>query len=529
MGRRTSSPAQIELGDFQTPPGLAAEVCRVLAARGVRPQSIVEPTCGTGSLLCAALDAFPAAGHAMGADIRADHIRASRAALGARCEDRQVALLVRDFFATDWPALIAGLSGPILFVGNPPWVTSSDLGALGSGNLPEKQNFHRRTGLDALTGKSNFDLSEWMLLKLLGWLAGREAVVAMLCKAAVARRALAFSWQAGVAIRSAATYAIDAAAHFGAAVEACLLVCELGQAGESRCLAYDGLGAQVPSGAFGLRDGRLVADVAAYDRWRGLEGESPYRWRSGIKHDCARVMELRGDGDELVNGDDERVRIEDDWLYPMLKSSEVAREGPVAPVRRMLVTQARVGEDTRRLEREAPRTWRYLMRHRERFERRASAIYRGKPAFSIFGVGDYTFAPWKVAISGLYKRLAFRVVGPHEGKPVVFDDTCYFVSCGSEAEARLVWSLVSSEPATELFESLVFWDAKRPITTELLGRLDLRRVAQVLGKDAELARFCAASPAANSGAPGAPGCDEPAPPPGPRGPRARAHRSRPAT
>ena len=29
-----------------------------------------------------------------------------------------------------------------------------------------------------------------------------------------------------------------------------------------------------------------------YERWKHLQGPSPYRWRSGIKHDCAVIMEL---------------------------------------------------------------------------------------------------------------------------------------------------------------------------------------------------------------------------------------------
>jgi hypothetical protein len=156
----------------------------------------------------------------------------------------------------------------------------------------------------------------------------------------------------------------------------------------------------------------------------------------------------------------------------------------------MIVTQKLVGDDTSGIEQVAPATWRYLSDRRARFDRRGSSIYKGKPPFSIFGIGDYTFAPWKVAISGLYKKLEFRVVGPYEGKPVVLDDTCYFVGCGSEPEARFVCSLLSSKPAKEFYASYVFWDAKRPITTDLLRRLDLWRLAQELGVAGEFQRIC---------------------------------------
>ena len=112
---------------------------------------------------------------------------------------------------------------------------------------------------------------------------------------------------------------------------------------------------------------------------------------------------------------------------------------------------------------------------------RGSSIYRNKPPFSIFGVGPYTFAPWKIAISGFYKRLMFVRVGPVDGKPVVLDGTINFLPCTCEAEADFLAGILTSEPATEFFYSMVSWDEKRPITVELLRRLSLRKLSAELG------------------------------------------------
>ena len=128
----------------------------------------------------------------------------------------------------------------------------------------------------------------------------------------------------------------------------------------------------------------------------------------------------------------------------------------------------------------APRTWDYLNKHASLLNSRASSIYRNRPQFSIFGVGDYSFASWKVAISGFYKFLNFNVVGPFEGKPVVFDDTCYFLSCENEDEATCLAEILNSQPAKEYFSSLIFWDAKRPITMDLLRSLNIDALAQEL-------------------------------------------------
>ena len=67
---------------------------------------------------------------------------------------------------------------------------------------------------------------------------------------------------------------------------------------------------------------------------------------------------------------------------------------------------------------------------------RGSSIYRSCPPFSIFGIGEYSFAPWKVAISGFYKRLSFVAVAPLDGKPAMLDDTCYFLPCQTAGQAN---------------------------------------------------------------------------------------------
>ena len=63
---------------------------------------------------------------------------------------------------------------------------------------------------------------------------------------------------------------------------------------------------------------------------------------------------------------------------------------------------------------------------------------------------------------------------------MVFDDTCCFLPCGSEQEATHIHSLLSSRPAQEFITSMIFWDNKRPITIDLLSKLDLRAVAAEL-------------------------------------------------
>src|SRR5262245_49561002 len=130
-----------EYGDFQTPLSLAAQVCERVRRYGVRPASILEPTCGEGSFLEAANAAFPEHERLIGFDINEVYLRSARARLHGAAEVER-----RDFFRTDWEQVLEGLPEPVLIVGNPPWVTSAELGALQSTNLPKKSNFQGRSG-----------------------------------------------------------------------------------------------------------------------------------------------------------------------------------------------------------------------------------------------------------------------------------------------------------------------------------------------------------------------------------------------
>ncbi len=477
------SKKKVEYGDFQTPSALAREVCRTLAKLDVRPAAILEPTCGRGSLLEAAADVFGDADQVVGFDVNPDYVSWAQRQLKRFQPGKTVIVESSDFFETEWQEQLARLSDPLLLIGNPPWVTNSALGGLGSTNLPEKKNSHGLRGMEALTGKSNFDISEWMLLRMVEWMQGRDATLAMLCKTAVARKILHRGWSSGAAWSATSLYGIDALLHFEASVDACLLVIRStadGQQGEPTAAVFETLDSKNPSTAIGFRDGSLVADVAAYERYRYLAGRSPIAWRSGVKHDCSKVLELRREGDRFRNGLGELVSLEPQFVFPMLKSSDIA-QGKTTTNRWMLVTQRSTGEDTSEIERSAPKTWDYLSRHSEVLDRRGSSIYRGRPRFSVFGVGAYTFAPWKVAISGFYKRLTFQLIGPANGQPVVLDDTCYCLPCDSEEQARVFSEMLNSEIAQKFLSAFVFWDSKRPITIDLLQRLDFAKLSEKLG------------------------------------------------
>jgi hypothetical protein len=200
-------------------------------------------------------------------------------------------------------------------------------------------------------------------------------------------------------------------------------------------------------------------------------------------------MELRKTENGLVNGYGKLVNIEGLCVFPLLKSSDLGNKRVRETRLEAIVTQHKVGQATDYIHDDAPLTWKYLEEHSAALDGRKSSIYRGKPRFSVFGVGEYTFTDWKVAISGFYKRLEFQVVGPIDGKPVVFDDTVYCLSAKTESEAIFLAELLNSKPCQAFLESMVFWSEKRPITVDLLKRVDLEKVAKRLGRSDEYRLF----------------------------------------
>ena len=113
-------------------------------------------------------------------------------------------------------------------LGNPPWVTNSELGSLASAHRPARRNIKGLRGLEARTGSSNFDLAEAIWLKLAFELVDERPTIALLCKTAVARSVLEFTHKAGLLITEASIRRIDAARWFGAAVDACWFCVTLG-------------------------------------------------------------------------------------------------------------------------------------------------------------------------------------------------------------------------------------------------------------------------------------------------------------
>lgn len=461
-----------EYGDYQTPAIFADQICHYLKEkRQLTPQLIIEPTCGTGQFLKSSL-IFERA-EIVGIEINKEYCAICK----ERVKDRRVKVINADFFSFDFKPLLKERKN-VLALGNPPWVTNSALSVMNSANRPEKNNCRGNSGIAALTGASNFDISEDIIMRLLETMNTSDSTLAMLCKKTVARKIFRELKRKKIGFKTFDLVEFAAKEVFAVAVDACLLVIELAaDVSPSSCNIYSFSACDEPIGQLNYLKGRLFKD---FSNQNDFLGKCSFTWRQGVKHDCAKVMELSVKGNGLFNGLNEAVEIEERCIYPLVKSSMFKSALIKTFSKYVLITQRNLKEDTARLEKIAPKTRNYLQAHAPFFARRKSRIYQNRAKYALFGIGDYAFAPYKVALSGFYKEPLFALLYSEDTKPVMVDDTCYYLAFATYNCAYTALLILNSEAVRSFLKSLIFYDAKRPYTKSVLALLDFSKILKKL-------------------------------------------------
>jgi hypothetical protein len=159
-----------------------------------------------------------------------------------------------------------------------------------------------------------------------------------------------------------------------------------------------------------------------------------------------------------VKVDEVTEPIEPDLLYPLLRGRDVQRwkAQPSAWILMVQDPEERQGYDEEWLQENCPRTYGYLKRFEEVLRERAAfkryftrkdkngRIVETGPFYSMFDVGTYTFAPWKVVWPWISKGIRAAVVGLFDGKPVVPEHNAFLVACDALEEALYICALLNS-------------------------------------------------------------------------------------
>jgi len=478
-------PERAEYGDFQTNIDLVNNVAKQLSSRNVSPEIVIEPTCGKGNFIIASLSHFKAIKKIFGIEIYKPYVWETKFNIldfflsNPSSNKPEITITHCSVFDFDFKHISKQFpSDKLLIIGNPPWVTNSKLGSLNSTNLPKKTNFKNQNGLDAITGKGNFDIAEYITIMLLEAFQTHNGYLSLLVKNSVIKNLVFYQKTKHFQIGEIEKHCIDSKKEFNVSVEASLLYCQLNLNPGFECTEFDFYSA-VNKLKFGWVDSKYVSNITDYLETKEIDNRCPFEWRQGIKHDNSSIMELERLNGHFVNKLSDEITLEEDLIYGFLKSSDLKNTLIKNTRKHMIVTQKKVGQETSSIEHLYPETYSYLKKNVSSFQARKSSIYKGKPLFSIFGIGDYSFKPFKVAISGLYKTYHFTLVLPQNDKPVMLDDTCYFIGFNKIDYAVYSIILLNSKTTEEFLKSITFSDAKRVFTKDLLMRLDLLKLASI--------------------------------------------------
>jgi hypothetical protein len=156
--------------------------------------------------------------------------------------------------------------------------------------------------------------------------------------------------------------------------------------------------------------------------------------------------------------------IEPDLVYPLLRGRDVQRwhAEPSAHIILAQDPETRTGIPEAEMKRRWPKTFAYLRQFEGDPQEPKRGTLRGRsgfkqyfkpsdPFYSMYNVGPYTLAKWKVLWSEVGHSVRAGVCGPssvEKAKPSLPDHTIVAVSCETLNEAFFVAGLLNSSPAT---------------------------------------------------------------------------------
>jgi SAM-dependent methyltransferase len=146
-----------------------------------------------------------------------------------------------------------------------------------------------------------------------------------------------------------------------------------------------------------------------------------------------------------------QVAIEPDLLYPLLRGRNVKRwkANPSAYIIMAQDPIKRKGIDEDDMKTQYPKTYMYLKGFEKLLEQRqargiSDMIKKGAPFYTMFAVGDYTFATYKVVWREQASSLTATVISSLEDKTIIPDHKLMLVDCKTIEEAYYLCGMLNS-------------------------------------------------------------------------------------
>jgi SAM-dependent methyltransferase len=433
------------VGAVYTPDWLADHVLDVI---GWQPEDdLLDPTCGDGAFLRAAVRRRVAAGVGdlvgglRGIDIDPAAVEAARAAI------RELTGAEPDIAVGD--ALDATAQARCV-VGNPPWVRWSALPAAYAARVKALG----AVGRDRWVGGIEPDVATVITQHAVRSLLAPGGTLAFVITGTVFANESSEHFRRfdGAQVELVEDYA--ALKPFAEATHPTLLVLRRGGTTTYpvpyRVHRPDGVEELLAAPVPGTEAGPWLKGTAAqHATWRQIFRPGAYRARKGVTTDLngAFFVTVEGNGGPTVRISNDpglgrkplpqvTADVEAEHVFPLLRG----RDLHTGPELHVLVPQRGMHGDPD-LATTAPLTHAYLERFRPALERRSSLrrYQPGKPYWSLWNVGPYTFSPHKVAWREISGRFEASYVGA-----AVCDHKLYFVPCDSEPEARYLANVLNA-------------------------------------------------------------------------------------
>ena len=193
-------------------------------------------------------------------------------------------------------------------------------------------------------------------------------------------------------------------------------------------------------------------------------------WLNGVF--WIRILDERPDGNLVIENlhDVGKIKvprveavIEPDLVYPLLRGRDVSRWHALPSCHIILAQdpELRKGIPEAKMKRDLPKTYAYLKKFEGDRNNPQRGTLRGRsgykqyfkptaPFYSLYNVGPYTMAQWKVVWPWISIGMRCVVVSRHNGSLVVPEHNTSFAAFESADEAHYVCALLSSAPANML-------------------------------------------------------------------------------
>ncbi|MHA1848684.1 MAG: Eco57I restriction-modification methylase domain-containing protein [Promethearchaeota archaeon] len=174
--------------------------------------------------------------------------------------------------------------------------------------------------------------------------------------------------------------------------------------------------------------------------------------------------------------------VKPDLIYPCIKSRHLKKwklDLSRNKIDYIIMTQKKSGKENLDLKNKYPGIYNYLLFYKDQLENRHSIHFKGKPFYSMYAVGEYTFQTYKVAWKSMSKKPEFVVISTIDDhflgrKLLIPDNPIGYISTSLEEEAHFICGVLNSAILNDFFLSRQR-GTKYPLSQSLIQKAPVPR------------------------------------------------------